>query len=78
MLLTASGGIKKLFSVLTKCPFSALACQKQGIKGSTVNFICETKSVSKQDALILLTCSCKILQITKTIVSKLATFPYIY
>ena len=35
---------------------------KEYIKGSLVNFICEAKSVSKQDALLMITCSCKVVQ----------------
>ena len=35
---------------------------KERIKGSLVNFICEAKSVSKQDTLIMITCSCKVVQ----------------
>ena len=35
------------------------AALKQWIKGSLVNLIRETKSVSKQDLLIMITCSSK-------------------
>ena len=45
---------------------------KQSIKVSVV------KSVSKQDALILITCSSKIVQWSETMLSKLPTFFYIH
>ena len=51
---------------------------KQWIKENVVNFLCETKSVSKQDALILIARSSKIVQWTKTMLSKLTTFPCIH
>ena len=51
---------------------------KQWIKGSLVNSISETKSLSKQDLLIKITCSSKDVQSSETILSKLATFPYIH
>ena len=52
-------------------------CAKQWIKGSLVNFISEVKSVSKQDLFISI-CPGKVMQWTETILSKLATFPYIH
>ena len=54
------------------------AIPRQWIKGSLVNFICEAKSVSKQDALILITWSSKVMQWTETTLSKLAIFPCIH
>ena len=51
---------------------------KPWIKGSLANFIWETKPVSKQDVLIKVTCLSKVVQWTETMLSKLATFPYIH
>ena len=51
---------------------------KQRIKGSLVNFICEAKSVSKWDAIIIVTCPSKVVQWTETMLFKLATIPYIH
>ena len=39
--------------------------QKQWIKGSLVNFICEAKSVLKQNVLIIVTCPSKVVQWTE-------------
>ena len=55
-----------------------MSLPKQWIKGSVVNFICETKSVSKQDALIMVACPSKVVQGTETMLSKLATFSCIH
>ena len=46
------------------------------MKGSLVNFICEAKSVAKQDVLIMVTW--KVMQWTETMFSKLVTFPNIH
>ena len=48
------------------------------IKGISVNFISEAKSVSMQDVVIVVTCSSKVMQWTDTVLSKLATFPFIH
>ena len=48
---------------------------KQWIKGSLANLICEAKSLSKQDLLIMITCLSKNVQPPKTVLFKLATFP---
>ena len=52
----------------------------QWIKGSLVNFIREAESVSKQDLLIMVhvTCPSKVVQWIETMISRLATFPYIH
>ena len=64
--------------ILLMDPNSFLKTTKQWIKGSLVNFICEAKSVSKQDALILITWSSKVMQWTESTLSKLAIFPCIH
>ena len=51
---------------------------KQWIEIRLVNFICVTKSVSKQDALILITGSSTVVQWTEPMLFKLATFPCIH
>ena len=51
---------------------------KQWIKENVVNFICESKSVSKQDVLIMVTWPSKVVQWTETMLSKFATFHYIH
>ena len=43
-------------------PGQLLSGAKQWIKGSLVNFICKAKSLSKQDVLVVITCSSKVLQ----------------
>ena len=48
---------------------------KQWIRGNLVNFFCEPKSVSKQDALILITCLSKMVQRSEIVISELSTFP---
>ena len=51
---------------------------KQWIKGSLASLICETKSLSMQDLLIMITCSSKNVQSPETLLFKLTTFPYIH
>ena len=60
---------------LTRTTQEAQTCSKQWIKGSLVKFICETKSESKQDVLIMATCPSNFVQWTETMIFKLATFP---
>ena len=48
---------------------------KQWIKGNVVNFICETKSVPKQEALIMATWPSKVVQWTKTCFPSWLLFP---
>ena len=67
----SSGKLKGLFTLTVKIPFFS----KQWIKGSLANFICKTKSLSKQEVLIMITCPSKVLQWIETMLSKLATFP---
>ena len=47
---------------------------KWWIQGSLVNFICETKPVSKQEVFIMVTCSSKVMQWTETIISQVGHF----
>ena len=51
---------------------------KQWIKGSLYNFICEAKSVSNQDVLVMVTCPSKVVHWIETMLSKLGTFHCIY
>ena len=58
---------------------TATSCYpKQWIKGNVVNFISETKSMSKQDVHIVVTCPSKVVQWTEIMLYKLAAFPYIH
>ena len=51
---------------------------KQWIDGSLVNWICETKSVSKQHIPFMITCSNKTVLSPETMLSTLANFPCIH
>ena len=51
---------------------------RQWIKESLVNFISEVKSLSNQDILIMVICTNKVVQWTETMLSKLATFCYLW
>ena len=50
---------------------------KQWNKGSLANFVCEANSVSKQDIIIMVTCPSKVVQWSESMLSKLATFPFV-
>ena len=68
----------KMFSISSSFSENlAKSYAEQWIQGSVVNFICETKSVSKQDVLIMVTWPSKVVQWTETMLYKLATFPCI-
>ena len=51
---------------------------KQWFKGSLVNNICEVNLVSKQDLLIMVTCSSNVVQWTDTMLSKFIVFSQIH
>ena len=51
---------------------------KQWTKGNLVSLICEAKSMSKQDVLMMVTGPSNIVQWIETMLSKLTTFPYIH
>ena len=55
-----------------------LSILKQWIKGNAGNFICKTRSVSKQEVLSIITYPSNVLQWPETMLFKLATFPYIH
>ena len=51
---------------------------KQWIKWRLVNFICETKQMSKHNNLIVITCSRKVVQWPETMRFQVVYFSYIY